>query len=895
MMRVFVSATSNGLRRYREWSVEILRALGADPISQDEFPSSYRAVEQILKDAIAECDAMICLIGLTYGTEPLYQSSDTPRSFSQLEYFFARELQLPMYIFDGRECALDDSYREEAPEKRQLQARFWADIEAHDPRLRHVFRSHGDLDLRLIEICKEWEIKPPPRLDLMPTPLARLHSRAAKAEGGQLRVCLARLLAFTGCLGIVEAGKPPANYPVAWSFERLDDGIDLLRSLPGKIASPFVTNLWQDLPPLTEILPGHGVIAVDEEPPDEVERLTRDWRKSFLELTRHLSILTDYLLVQVEDAGDAPRLRIHRGLDPNQHIRVQWSQDRPQVLAPGAVFLLSLARRQAMGLSPVVQPAEENCAVLCGLSAKGGQALPLGLEIRPSPGRLEWQAESAWQGELLAVDSWNELSLQFPVADRSKAAQCGDWRVLGSPYFRGRFIDLFFVHRSSDREEPSAMLYWARSGLAENERQRVAERLRLWHLLSTDPEIHDLVSPVLDAGSTDEGGRPFLVTASTAGYRPLTETLDLTGNLDDARVAATMRAAMRLCNAAGRAGIRLLSFHPRRILVNASGEHRFVGFNASVLDNSVVTHDRDWRRLFRDANDLAPEMHQGALADATSDIFALGALLRRLQNREVLALPPGEQRWHRNENMWDAWRERPLECFAFHCLASDRNCRFQALDQCAEAFDRCIGAAVPTRSAEPEMVPLIDGLEIGRFPITNFQFERFCKNVKRPEPVRGLGWRYATPLAPVVWVRLDDALAYCDWLTRKSGGSSVWRLPREKEWLLAAGVAGEVAASSPFPWGEHAPSRTSANCAGEFGGPTAVGSYPQGAAPSGCLDLAGNVWEWCMDRLPAPPLRVLKGGSFASSRSQLRLTASEHRLFGGRFADVGFRVVREWR
>jgi iron(II)-dependent oxidoreductase len=150
---------------------------------------------------------------------------------------------------------------------------------------------------------------------------------------------------------------------------------------------------------------------------------------------------------------------------------------------------------------------------------------------------------------------------------------------------------------------------------------------------------------------------------------------------------------------------------------------------------------------------------------------------------------------------------------------------------------------------------------------------------------------------PLVHVSWYEAQAYCAFAKR--------RLPSEAEWEFAAAHAGIGAAKRSLPWGSAWPSRRHANLEG--GGLAPVTAHPDGDAASGCRQMIGNTWEWTSSPLePYPGFeidpykeysepwfhthKVLRGGSFATSRRLVRNTFRNFYLPGRADIFAGFRT-----
>lgn len=218
-----------------------------------------------------------------------------------------------------------------------------------------------------------------------------------------------------------------------------------------------------------------------------------------------------------------------------------------------------------------------------------------------------------------------------------------------------------------------------------------------------------------------------------------------------------------------------------------------------------------------------------------------------------------------------------------------------AIPACRTAIG--VGAAPVAEHADegPATPVLLPAFRIARTTVTNEQYAAFVAATDHPAPGHWPGREPAPSLAPhpVTYVDWHDALAFCAW--------AGVRLPTEAEWEMAArGTDGRT-----YPWGEAVPSPRHVNGCGWFGGTLPVGGFPDGASPSGALEMSGGAWEWTSSRFAAYPWRpddgredanaagprVLRGGSFNHPAADLRC-ASRGRLHpDARDEYIGFRVA----
>jgi len=191
------------------------------------------------------------------------------------------------------------------------------------------------------------------------------------------------------------------------------------------------------------------------------------------------------------------------------------------------------------------------------------------------------------------------------------------------------------------------------------------------------------------------------------------------------------------------------------------------------------------------------------------------------------------------------------------------------------------------------------------------------------DKVDGASWKKVgfdqTDEHPVICVSFDDAIAFCRWMTKKTGRNIL--LPTEAQFEYAA----RAGTTTAFPWGDKwEDGKGWANAADETARKTyrgwksfpwedgylftsPVGAYRANAF--GLYDMTGNVWEWTGDWYdkdyykkgpnvdPQGPAkgsrRVMRGGSWMSDPLRCRTAGRLPSKLRGDYCDyiVGFRIV----
>ena len=156
---IFVSATSGDLGQIRELAKHALLSIDCHPVEQTNFPPDYREVEDMLRAKIADCDAVLHIVGIRYGAEPdpaTLPEGKERLSYTQLEAQIARELGKRLYLFLCPEDFPFGEFPEESSEKVALQQAYRANLSA-DKQLYTPISDENEVSLRVRELQTQVE------------------------------------------------------------------------------------------------------------------------------------------------------------------------------------------------------------------------------------------------------------------------------------------------------------------------------------------------------------------------------------------------------------------------------------------------------------------------------------------------------------------------------------------------------------------------------------------------------------------------------------------------------------------------------------------------------------------------------------------------------------------
>ena len=213
--------------------------------------------------------------------------------------------------------------------------------------------------------------------------------------------------------------------------------------------------------------------------------------------------------------------------------------------------------------------------------------------------------------------------------------------------------------------------------------------------------------------------------------------------------------------------------------------------------------------------------------------------------------------------------------------------------------------------------------------------EEMLKSGHKPFPNWKEHWFKQEENHPAIWIAWEDAVAYCNWLSRQAGLPPAYdaktrlliddkgdptpdvrqvkgfRLPTEAEWEFAARERGQgvrfgngrdLARASEINFNASAGQYPYLEKGIDRGVTTPVGSFPPNRL--GIYDMAGNAWEWCTDngalypeaRRVNPcnqkgPNHIIRGGTYQSEARACRAAARLDWWPFAKCAASGFRIA----
>lgn len=188
------------------------------------------------------------------------------------------------------------------------------------------------------------------------------------------------------------------------------------------------------------------------------------------------------------------------------------------------------------------------------------------------------------------------------------------------------------------------------------------------------------------------------------------------------------------------------------------------------------------------------------------------------------------------------------------------------------------GTAYGKGDAMPVHTVYLGSYYVSKYEVTFDQYDKFCEETGKTKPNSHTWGRGNMPVMNVNW---NDAKAFCDWLSNKTGKNI--HLPTEAQWEYAA----RGAYQRDYPWGNSKP--TNDLCVFLSHGPKEVDVCPLGKSPFGIYNMAGNVAEWCSDFYEGTYYQYSPKNNPTGPSS-----GSGHVIRGGSWYDGGITKLFSW-
>ena len=220
----------------------------------------------------------------------------------------------------------------------------------------------------------------------------------------------------------------------------------------------------------------------------------------------------------------------------------------------------------------------------------------------------------------------------------------------------------------------------------------------------------------------------------------------------------------------------------------------------------------------------------------------------------------------------------------------------------------------------------VQRFQISKYPITVLQFKSFLQDEEGYYQSKWYEWsevaqefyakyvyhkkfclpdKHNVDNYPITYVSFIEAVAFCKWLSMKTGSDI--RLPSEVEWEYVAKMQKGI-----FAWGNEYSGRQCNGLSTDVGTVCPVGSFyqPENDAP---IDMCGNTWEWTQtyytedhqsddintiinvnhnERVKKEYLVTDRGGSFLNGPNCMRVSFRGRDPIDARADRHGFRVVK---